>query len=191
MDSSHSSHSLPVETEFPTPFGGVRLIWGESAAGPKVVSILLPGDKRVERFGISLAISMRAVEDEKIHGLITDIQSFLSGDDGVIGMEILDLDRCRPFLRRVLLAEHAIPRGYVSTYGRIARYIGVPGGARAVGNALACNPFPLVIPCHRALLSDGSPGGFRGGQEMKIRLLEMEGVRFHQNGKVQMDHVWY
>lgn len=186
-----SSHSLPVETEFPTLFGEVRLIWVESASRPKVVSIILSGDKRSERFGSPPAIPMKSVEDERIHSLITGIQSFLSGDDVVFGTEILDLDRCRPFQKRVLLAEHAIPGGYVSTYGRIARYIGVPGGARAVGNALAHNPFPLVIPCHRALQSDGCPGGFQGGREMKVRLLEMEGARFRQNGKVMMEHIWY
>ncbi|MDD1689676.1 MAG: MGMT family protein [Methanoregula sp.] len=104
---------------------------------------------------------------------------------------MLDLDRCPPFQRRVLLAEHAIPRGYVSTYGRIARHLGIPGGARAVGNALSKNPFPLVIPCHRALRSDGSTGGFQGGAAMKVRLLEMEGASFLPDGKVLMEHLWY
>jgi len=141
-----SSHSLPVETEFPTPLGDVRLIWGESAAGPKVVSILLPVDNGVERSGISPAIPMRFVEDNRIRALITDIKAFLSGGNVQFGIEILDLDRCQPFQRRVLLAEHAIPRGYVSTYGRIARHIGVPGGARAVGNALAAVPGRWEMP---------------------------------------------
>ena len=98
---------------------------------------------------------------------------------------------CTPFQRRVLLAEFGIPRGYVSTYGRIARFIRVPDGARAVGNALAGNPFPIVIPCHRALRSDGSIGGFQGGREMKERLLRMEGVRIGEDGRVVMEHVWY
>ena len=185
------SHSLLVETEFPTPFGVVRLIWVESGSEPKVVRIILPGDRRSERSGSLPAVPIKSDEDERIRALVTDLQSFLSGDDVVFGTEILDLDRCRPFLKRVLLAEHAIPRGYVSTYGRIARHLGVLGGGRAVGNALAHNPFPLVIPCHRALQADGSPGGFQGGREMKVRLLEMEGARLRQNGKVQMDYVWY
>ena len=187
----HKSGHLPLEIEFFTPFGGVRLIWVESGSGPKIVRIILPGDARVERYQVLPTTSMKSTEDEKIRVLIADIQSFLSGHNVTFGTEILDLDNCRSFQRHVLLAEHAIPRGYVSTYGRIARHLGVPGGARAVGNALARNPFPLVIPCHRALQSDGSPGGFQGGREMKVRLLEMEGATIRPNGKVLMEHVWY
>ena len=123
--------------------------------------------------------------------LVVDIQSFLSGNNVVFGTRLLELDRCRPFQKRVLLAEYAIPRGFVSTYGRIARHLGVPGGARAVGNALAHNPFPIVIPCHRALRSDGSLGGFQGGLDMKRRLLEMEGARFQPGGRIVPDQVWY
>ena len=95
------------------------------------------------------------------------------------------------FQQQVLKAEHRIPRGYVSTYGRIARHLGVPGGARAVGNALAKNPFPIVVPCHRALRSDGSIGGFQGGLAMKRQLLAWEGARFSPAGKVLMDRTWY
>ena len=184
------SSYLPLEMEISTPFGVVRLIWVESGSGPKVVRIILPGDTRVERVPVLPTTRVKSAEDEKIHSLGEDIRSFLSGNNVVFGTEILDLDRCRAFQRRVLLAEYAIPRGYVSTYGRIARHLGVPGGARAVGNALARNSFPLVIPCHRALQADGSPGGFQGGREMKIRLLEMEGARFC-SGKVLMEHIWY
>jgi len=91
----------------------------------------------------------------------------------------------------VLLAEHAIPRGLVSTYGRIARHIGAPGAARAVGTALAQNPFPIIVPCHRAVRVNGALGGFRGGLDMKRKLLEGEGVLFGANGRVSMGHVHY
>jgi len=179
------------ETEFSTQFGSVRLIWAESASGPKVERIVLPGDMRAERDGLPRATSVKSVDDESISSLVTGIRSFLSGEAVVFGTDLLNLDRCRPFQRQVLLAEYGIPRGRVSTYGRIARHLGVPGSARAVGNALARNPFPLVIPCHRALRSDGDPGGFQGGQEMKVRLLAMEGARFRPNGKILMEHIWY
>jgi methylated-DNA-[protein]-cysteine S-methyltransferase len=59
-----------------------------------------------------------------------------------------------------------------------------PRAARAVGTALATNPFPIVIPCHRVIRSDGTLGGYGGGLEMKRKLLEMEGVAFHD-----ADHV--
>ncbi|MEE9618423.1 MAG: MGMT family protein [Anaerolineae bacterium] len=101
------------------------------------------------------------------------------------------LERCSEFQRRVLLAEHRIPRGWVSTYGRIAIRVGVPGGARAVGGALARNPFPIIIPCHRAIRSDGQLGGFQGGLRMKQSLLELEGIEVAQTGKVLTDRLYY
>ena len=187
----HPSRNSPAENVFSTAFGEIRLRWFDSGSGPKIVRIILPGDKRTERTGFPPADSVKHAENESILALISDIRSFLSGNNVVFGTGMLDLAECWPFQQRVLLAEHAIPRGYVSTYGRIARHLGVPGGARAVGNALARNPFPIVIPCHRALRSDGDPGGFQGGREMKVRLLEMEGGRFRKNGKMLMERVWY
>jgi methylated-DNA-[protein]-cysteine S-methyltransferase len=66
----------------------------------------------------------------------------------------------------------------VRTYGDIAREIGYPGAARAVGNACAKNPVPLLVPCHRVVRSDGGVGGYslRGGSALKRRLLAQEGV---------------
>jgi methylated-DNA-[protein]-cysteine S-methyltransferase len=89
------------------------------------------------------------------------------------------------------MAEREIPRGWVSTYGRIATHLGVPGGARAVGGALARNPFPIIIPCHRAIRSDGSLGGFQGGPDMKRALLEFEGVGFSSTGRVAAERFYY
>jgi methylated-DNA-[protein]-cysteine S-methyltransferase len=89
------------------------------------------------------------------------------------------------------LAEHRIPRGWVSTYGRIAKSLAVPRGARAVGSALSHNPFPIIIPCHRALRSNGELGGFQGGLAMKRALLELEGVQFSPTGRVLTDRVYY
>ncbi len=91
----------------------------------------------------------------------------------------------------MLQAEYGIPRGWVSTYGRIARELGVVGGGRAVGNALASNPFPLLIPCHRAVRSTGALGGYQGGLEMKKALLEMEGVVFNSPTKASLIKVYY
>ena len=65
------------------------------------------------------------------------------------------------------------------TYGEIAVRLGAPGSARAVGQALGRNPFPIVVPCHRVLAANGGMGGFSapGGVDTKRRLLEIEGVR--------------
>jgi methylated-DNA-[protein]-cysteine S-methyltransferase len=79
--------------------------------------------------------------------------------------------------RDVLAATARIPFGRTSTYGEIARRIGNPRAARAVGNALGSNPIPVVIPCHRVLRSGGALGGYGGGVDRKEVLLELEGVR--------------
>jgi methylated-DNA-[protein]-cysteine S-methyltransferase len=119
------------------------------------------------------------------------VQSFLEGEAVDFGLGILALEECSEFQKRVLLAEYKIPRGWISTYGRIARYLGIPGGARAVGRALARNPFPIIIPCHRAIRTNGELGGFRGGLKMKQALLEFEGVEFSPTGKVLTDRIYY
>ena len=81
-------------------------------------------------------------------------------------------------IRNVLLEEKKIPRGEVLSYAGLATKLGMPDSARAVGRALSGNPFPLVIPCHRTIRSDGGIGGFQGGASMKKNLLEMEGFTF-------------
>jgi methylated-DNA-[protein]-cysteine S-methyltransferase len=81
--------------------------------------------------------------------------------------------------RRVLEGARTLRRGEVTSYGRLARRIGAPGAARAVGAALGRNPFWLLIPCHRVVAGDGSIGGYGGGAdaiEVKRDLLAREGV---------------
>ncbi len=82
-----------------------------------------------------------------------------------------------PFDARALAAARKIPYGQVRTYGWLAEAAGRPGAARAAGQAVARNPFPIIIPCHRVIAADGRLGGFGGGLEMKRKLLELEGVR--------------
>jgi AraC family transcriptional regulator, regulatory protein of adaptative response / methylated-DNA-[protein]-cysteine methyltransferase len=87
----------------------------------------------------------------------------------------LPLDvRATAFQRRVWEALQAIPAGSTYTYGEIARSLGHPGAARAVGRACATNPVSLVIPCHRAVRQDGSLAGYRWGVERKRALIEQE-----------------
>ncbi|MHA2314504.1 MAG: methylated-DNA--[protein]-cysteine S-methyltransferase [Candidatus Hermodarchaeia archaeon] len=119
------------------------------------------------------------------------LQDLLNGKIVDFDFELLDWECCSKTQKRVLLAEAAIPRGWVSTYGRIAKYLRIRHGARVVGGALARNPFPLIIPCHRAINADGSLGGYQGGIEMKRRLLAQEGVKFTNTGKVSMHKVFY
>jgi len=89
----------------------------------------------------------------------------------------LDLSGLSPFHRRVLQAARRIPYGRTATYSDLARRVGRPLAARAVGQAMARNPVPLVIPCHRVVASGGGLGGYGGGLDLKRRLLALEGAR--------------
>jgi methylated-DNA-[protein]-cysteine S-methyltransferase len=108
----------------------------------------------------------------------------MDGQPVRFSLDRVAMETCGAFQQKVLRAEHAIPRGRVSTYGAIAAHIGHPGAARAVGRALATNPFPVVVPCHRAIRADGGLGGYQGGIAMKRALLEMEGVKISAKGRV-------
>jgi len=119
------------------------------------------------------------------------IETFLNGAVISFRLDSIRLDLCPPFQQAVLRAEHAIPRGFISTYKRIAVHLGRPTACRAVGTALAGNPFPIIIPCHRAVRSDGTPGGYQGGPDMKRTLLEMEGIEFEPAGRVKTANMWY
>jgi len=106
-------------------------------------------------------------------------------------MDSLDLRQCPEFQRKVLRAVYAVPRGSVSTYGLIAKYLKKPGGARAVGSALAANPFPIIFPCHRVVRMDGALGGYQGGSDMKRALLQKEGVVVSRTGRVSCGSFYY
>ncbi|MFA6321443.1 MAG: MGMT family protein [Candidatus Omnitrophota bacterium] len=80
------------------------------------------------------------------------------------------------FEKSVYTAVLKIPSGRVRSYKWVAETIGRPGAARAIGNALNKNPYPVVVPCHRVIKSDGSIGGFAIGLKAKRRLLTKEGV---------------
>lgn len=86
----------------------------------------------------------------------------------------LDLGNSTPFKRAVWEATRAIPHGETRSYEWIAQRIGKPGAARAVGQALKCNPFPIIVPCHRVIGKDGSLTGFSCGIDVKKHLLDME-----------------
>ncbi len=86
----------------------------------------------------------------------------------------LDGDGWQQTVWRVLLE---IPFGETRSYGRVAALAGRPGAAREVGEAVAANPLPLVVPCHRVIGADGSLKGFAGGRQLKRRLLAHEGSR--------------
>lgn len=87
----------------------------------------------------------------------------------------VDLSAATPFQRRVLRVASAIAFGRARTYAWVAGRVGRPRASRAVGTALARNPLPLIVPCHRVLRGDGGLGGYLFGLDLKARLLRMEG----------------
>jgi len=182
----------PYYVLLPSAFGIFAVIWRDAAYGAQVQRVLLPSvavptEQLVRRVCPQASPLSCTAMDE----LVGQMQRFLEGDAVEFALEGIALERCSEFQQRVLRAEHGIPRGWVSTYGRIAHHLGVSGGARAVGRALATNPFPIIIPCHRAIRAGGEIGGYQGGPEMKRILLEMEGVGFWPSGKVIMERVYY
>ncbi len=90
--------------------------------------------------------------------------------------------------RRIWRALCRIPYGSTVSYGELARRLGVPRAARAIGRACASNPVPVIVPCHRVVAADGSLHGFGGGLWRKRRLLEQEGVRRPQERATRPPH---
>ena len=175
-----------------TPFGPVAVLWSVYRGQPKILRVLLSKSggsaKQLVKTSFPDFICSSCAEVDVV---ADQIVAFLTGDDIRFSLDIARLDLCSKFQQKVLRAEHGIPRGRLSTYQRIARYLGNDNGARAVGTALANNPFPIIIPCHRAIRSDGTLGGYQGGLEMKRALLEMEGVLFNAFGRVITGEFFY
>jgi methylated-DNA-[protein]-cysteine S-methyltransferase len=175
-----------------TPFGPVAVMWSELKGTPKIFRVLLsrpgsPADGDVS----DLFTGSRRASCAEIDAVAARIKAFLAGEAVVFPLDIIALGSRPPFQQAVLRAEHAIPRGRISAYGLIAAHLGEPMAGRAVGNALATNPFPIIVPCHRAVRSDGELGGFQGGPAMKRALLEMEGIPFDSAGRAAVPRFHY
>ena len=161
----------------PTSFGTAAILWTASADRPVVRRILLPHAQDASARAIRrIDPQATAASCAEIDALARSIAAMLAGENIRFSLALLALDSCPPFQQAVLRATARIPRGQVRTYGQIAAQLGNPGAARAVGHALAANPFPLVVPCHRVVRAGGHLGGFGGGSALKRALLEMEGA---------------
>ena len=160
----------------PTPIGPLWV--GASARG--LVAIEIGAEE--EEFVASL--KRRGFErinrdPQPLASALTQLGEYLAGERQNFDLPI-DWSSLSPYQEEVLRRVYAVPYGRVSTYGEIARQLGKPGAARAVGRANATNPIPLVIPCHRVLGADGALRGYGapGGVETKAWLLRLEGYLF-------------
>jgi methylated-DNA-[protein]-cysteine S-methyltransferase len=112
---------------------------------------------------------------DRLDGARRELDEYFAGRRTEFEMP-LDRTLIGPFGRRVLGRTSQIPYGQVAAYTEVARDIGAPRAARAVGNALGANPIPVVIPCHRVVRTGGALGGYGGGLPRKRALLELEGA---------------
>lgn len=165
-------------TVFDSEIGPCGIAWGPRG----IVGLQLPegsADATRARLVRRFPEANQASPPADVQAAIDGIVVLLRGETVDLGFIALDLDDTPDFERRVYEAAREIPVGATATYGDIARLIGEPGAARAVGQALGANPFPIVVPCHRVLAADGKAGGFsaHGGIEMKFRILAIEKAR--------------
>lgn len=177
---------LPIDTRL----GEIALVWCPGGPRPIVHRVFLPGERLAERVRAAFP-GAREAADAAMQELAESMAGFMDGEDRAFPLGGVAMDACGTFQRSVLIAEHRVPRGSVTTYGRIAVRLGRSGAARAVGRALATNPFPIIVPCHRAVRSDGALGGYQGGERMKRALLELEGAEFTSSGRLKAPRFFY
>ncbi len=159
-----------VYTTFSSPLG--RLLIAATRRGLCSVKLGASAAELRERLAEEFSRAALVDDSETLEPLRERILAFLDGD-GTLARVPLDI-RGTVFQRKVWDALRSIPRGETRSYGEIARAIGAPKAVRAVGSACGANPVALVIPCHRALRTDGSLGGYAWGVERKQKLLAIE-----------------
>lgn len=171
-----------AELTFSTALGACRITWNDVG----LTSLRLP-EARPEASDMATAPESGSVPPETdlatapawVRELVARTREHLAGRTQDFADVPLDWSRVSAFQQAVYRQTAAIKPGGTSTYGAIARALGLgPDGARAVGAALGSNPWPLVVPCHRVVAADGKMTGFSapGGVRTKVRLLALEGA---------------
>ncbi len=165
---------------FKTSFGWCALVFRHDPVS--VLEILLPRPRRA--LSRALGPAGRAISPipQPVRRLCEDIGDYFDHPPHPLAVpwHLLDFSSMTGLQRRVLEAVAAIPFGQARSYSDIAREAGIPRAARFVGNTMARNPFPIVVPCHRVVRADGTLGQFGGGTDLKRRMLELEGFCFSE-----------
>jgi len=151
--------------------GWIGLRRGETG----LTRVALPAYTRAAAIGSVCRDAQHAPDDPLLQEAAHRLKRYFAGDRIELDLPI-ELRGVSDFARRVLEACATIPRGQTCTYGELARLAGSPGAARAVGQVMASNPLPLVVPCHRVVGADGRLVGFGSGLDMKRTLLALEGI---------------
>jgi methylated-DNA-[protein]-cysteine S-methyltransferase len=172
-DAAASAGLLDVAYDFTdSPIG--RLLVAASARGVCRISFDPEPERELEAlaraFGARVLRAPRPVEEVR-----RELDEYFEGERQAFDLAV-DLTPVPDFQREVLEELVRVPYGHVDTYGGLARRIGKPRAARAVGGALNRNPVPIVVPCHRIVGASGSLTGYAGGLERKQALLGLEGA---------------
>ncbi|AGG06910.1 cysteine methyltransferase [Dehalococcoides mccartyi] len=146
---------------------------GVMASTEGICRLTLPQPGQAEALGQLKPPPGATRTDNLVSSLATKLESYFKGISTDFPFS-LDLGGYTPFESLVFQACAQIPYGQTASYGQIARQIGYPKAARAVGQALHKNPVPLIVPCHRIIAGSGKTGGFNGGINIKCWLLTLE-----------------
>ena len=147
---------------------------GVLASSDGLVRVTLPQNSRREaEMALGEGVGGAVRGDGFFTGLIGRLGDYFAGRRVVFNDE-LDLAAATAFQREVWRLARLIPYGQTRSYGWIARRMGRAGAARAVGQALARNPLPVIVPCHRVVAKNGKLGGYGGGLDKKRHLLRLE-----------------
>jgi methylated-DNA-[protein]-cysteine S-methyltransferase len=170
--------TLPSYAVFSTEIGPCGIAWGDRGILGLQLPEVEPAQARA-RMLRRFPGAREAAPPAPIQATIDGIVDLLSGGPADLSAAPLDMERVPPFHRRVYEIARSIPPGSTLSYGEVAERLGDRTLARAVGQALGENPFPIVVPCHRVLAAGGRSGGFSapGGVSTKLRLLSIEGAR--------------
>lgn len=162
---------------FETAFGTCAIAW--SAAG--LTRVQLPEATRAKteaRMRGGGGEPAQPPLPEFAQAAVDALQRYFAGSAASLDALRLDESIVTAFNAAIFRALRAVPRGATVTYGDLAKAVGQPGAARAVGMAMSRNPWPVIVPCHRVLASGRKMGGFSapGGTATKEKLLQLEGV---------------
>jgi methylated-DNA-[protein]-cysteine S-methyltransferase len=167
-----------------------RLFVAESDRGLLGVHYSDTGDDSAMINGIRQKFDLRE-DAAAARRILEEIERALAGDNDAVAHRPIDYSLVTsPFQRRAFARLRQVPPGGVVTYHALAAAIGAPSGQRAVGNAMATNPLPIFVPCHRVIKSDGSIGNYGGGVERKLKLLRAEGFRIGKGNRVPSEAVY-
>jgi methylated-DNA-[protein]-cysteine S-methyltransferase len=151
-----------------------RLLLAATDAGLVRLALAVePEDEVMRRLAGSISLRIRRATHPAIETARRELDAYFAGTLRVFTVP-LDRRLSRGFRRTVLDATADIPYGATASYADVASRAGNPRAVRAAGTALATNPLPIIIPCHRVLRSDGTAGDYLGGSAMKERILAME-----------------